>query len=405
MNKLLVAKIGFFILLVIFSRCNIKKSNSIIKDYSNIAFAGSSTCMACHSEIYNSHLKTAHFKTTQLASEDKILGSMTQPGNTVHLNRKISFEMTMIDDTPYQSAFVNGKLLHKVPIDIIIGSGTKGQSYLYWKDQQLYQMPVSYKVADRDWSNSPGYSNDIVDFSREVLPYCLNCHMTFARNDNPIEIWSNSYVKDQMIYGVDCESCHGPSQEHVTFHFKNPEATEAFQMTDITSLSRQQRLDACAMCHSGLREPIKPAFLFRAGDNIDDFSTANYIPSEVATLDVHGNQYGLLTSSKCFQQSPDMDCSTCHDPHSNERGKQNKFSELCINCHKDLTNHSQLITMDEMKSNCIDCHMPLRSSANLTFQKLKQSESDSLLVRTHRISVYQNASQDVINYLKTLSVK
>lgn len=226
--------------------------------------------------------------------------------------------------------------------------------------------------------------------------------MTFAKNYFPNEIWSNTYVKDQIIYGVDCESCHGPSNEHVVFHTQNPEAKVAHQMTNIKTLSQQQRLDACARCHSGLREPIQPAFNFRAGDKIDDFSIANYTPAEVATLDVHGNQYGLLTSSACFKMSPEMDCSSCHNPHENERGRPTQFSQTCMKCHEDLSGHKLEITNDEMKDNCIDCHMPVFSSSNLTFQKIIQAESDSLLVRTHRIAIYPKITQDLINYLKAL---
>jgi hypothetical protein len=57
------------------------------------------------------------------------------------------------------------------------------------------------------------------------------------------------------------------------------------------------------------------------GDKLDDFSSANYSPDSVAVLDVHGNQYGLLTASKCFKMSAEMDCSSCHDPHKTKKFK------------------------------------------------------------------------------------
>jgi len=34
---------------------------------------------------------------------------------------------------------------------------------------------------------------------------------------------------------------------------------------------------------------------------------------------VHGNQYQLFTASACFRKSKDMNCSSCHNPHTTER--------------------------------------------------------------------------------------
>jgi len=41
-------------------------------------------------------------------------------------------------------------------------------------------------------------------------------------------------------------------------------------------LIRQAKADACALCHSGLRKEIKPAFSFQVGDKLDDFSKPDY---------------------------------------------------------------------------------------------------------------------------------
>src|SRR5690606_1855563 len=98
-------------------------------------------------------------------------------------------------------------------------------------------------------------------------------------------------------------------------------------------LTRQQRLDNCALCHSGIRDNIMPAFTFMVSDKLDDFSFPSYAADSAATLDVHGNQYGLLTSSKCFEMS-DMDCSSCHNVHVKETRKLEVFSSRCMNCHK-----------------------------------------------------------------------
>src|SRR3712207_8479990 len=51
------------------------------------------------------------------------------------------------------------------------------------------------------------------------------------------------------------------------------------------------------------------------------YSVPAYHPDSTANLDVHGNQYGLLTGSKCFVNSPSMTCSSCHqrsEEHTSE---------------------------------------------------------------------------------------
>ncbi len=63
--------------------------------------------------------------------------------------------------------------------DLVIGSGRKGQTYLYWKEDQLFQLPVSYWTEVGSWVNSPGYGDRTLDFSRPVVPRCLECHASF----------------------------------------------------------------------------------------------------------------------------------------------------------------------------------------------------------------------------------
>ena len=41
-------------------------------------------------------------------------------------------------------------------LEMVIGSGRKGQSYLYWYHGLLFELPVSYLTAANQWINSPG---------------------------------------------------------------------------------------------------------------------------------------------------------------------------------------------------------------------------------------------------------
>src|SRR5205814_6190406 len=45
----------------------------------------------------------------------------------------------------------------------------KGQSYLYWHGDELYQLPVSY-WTELGWANSPSYPDGRPNFDRAIPP-------------------------------------------------------------------------------------------------------------------------------------------------------------------------------------------------------------------------------------------
>src|SRR4029078_11744663 len=195
----------------------------------------------------------------------------------------------------------------------------------------------------------------------------------------------DEYDKTQVIYGVDCERCHGPAAEHVTYQTTNPNEKKGKYIINPALLSRQQKLDNCALCHSGLRENSKPSFSFVTGDKLDDYSTPDYKPDSTTQLDVHGNQYGLLTASKCFKMSK-MDCSSCHNVQVNESGNTQLFSQRCLTCHNNIShNFSTLPAMESLvlKNNCIDCHMPALPSKKIFIEAAQKGKSTPDLIRTH----------------------
>ncbi len=297
-------------------------------------------------------------------------------------------------DSFYQTAYHSGKEYLSKPFDIVIGSGRKGQSYLYWDNKKLYQLPVSYFTPADCWCKSPGYTADSPVYNRRVPVYCVECHATNARTVvGKSREYGDFFDKRQLIYGIDCERCHGPGAAHIQFHTEHPGERAGVYILNAGRMSRQQKLDACALCHSGSRFPLKPAFSFRVGDTLNAFSEAKYTEANVATLDVHGNQYGLLTTSKCFNQSQ-MDCSSCHQVHTNEAGDLKGYSQRCMSCHNGSLHKACTMPPTPglvLGNNCIDCHMPALPSQKIVLQLSNAADTGrdiSNLVRTHHIAIY-----------------
>ena len=254
----------------------------------------------------------------------------------------------------------------------------------------MYQLPVSYFTAANKWANSPQYPTHPVLFNRPITSRCLECHTTFAHrisepNHRPEDFDPN------IILGVDCEKCHGPAARHVAFQTQHPKDTLAKFILNPAKFSRQQNLDLCGLCHGGKLANTKPSFEFVAGDKLSDYFQKDTSVLNPSKIDVHGNQLGLLRSSKCFRMSQTMTCTTCHNPHENERGKIALFSQRCMSCHNPEHNNTCKMTASigpSIKLNCIDCHLPLKPSSIITELLPGETKPTAALIRSHLIAIY-----------------
>ena len=359
--------------------------------YKGGEYVGAENCASCHAAIYAEHMQSAHFHTSALAHEASLKGDFTKDGNAINLDDVI---LKMKQDSTGFFQMTHFKNSNRKPgaekFDIVIGSGVRGQSYLSWEFDHLFQLQASYYTPTDSWINSPGYPNK--RFVRTISDGCLKCHMTFAKNAVS-DGQSNRYDKGQFLLGIDCERCHGPAANHVAYHRKHPGNKPAKHILKFSELSRQQRLDVCAQCHSGLRENILTdnPFSFLPGDDLNTHSQNRQSGPSPQVLDVHGNQYGLLTESKCFKATK-MDCSTCHNPHQKQRGQTAYFNQKCMTCHgsNEVFCSADLTTMGD---DCISCHMPVSPSKMMSFQVSELEDEVPAYVRTHLIGIYEQEKQ------------
>jgi Cytochrome c554 and c-prime len=379
------------------------KTNAIIHagNLSDSLYAGTASCMKCHKAVYDSFIGTAHYLTSRPAAAEFIKGSFDSGQNHFSYNPFMEIRLEKKDSGFFQTVYINGEVSHSESMDMVVGSGKKGQTYLYWKENLLYQLPVSYYVPTKSWCNSPGYPAGMPRFNRLIPARCLECHGSNAVVED-VGRNVNYFDKGSIVYGVNCERCHGPSADHVAYHTVHPQEKTAKYILNEKSLSRSQNLDLCALCHSGIRTAIKPTFSYKAGDRLEDFSLPKYNVDSVAKLDVHGNQYGLLTSSKCFINSQ-MNCSSCHSVHGREVNEPALYSQRCMNCHNGSSQPECKIKPTAgivLSENCIDCHMPSLPSKAIFLQLEDASKSTADFVRSHRVAIYQEATKEFIKQSK-----
>lgn len=354
--------------------------------------AGAATCRQCHAEISDSYLQNVHQHTSRAVDGDNVIDGPLPHSSEYVFNEHLKLKVEKRNDGMYQVVYQDGKETLARRFDIAFG-GEKAYTYGTWQGEQLKQLPLSYLKQINSWTNSPGFPKDNVHFDRTINSRCMECHSSFAAykvvQDGPVSV-KEELVKGSIVYGIDCERCHGPAGKHVEFHLDHPQEKAAKYIALYKTLNRQQKVDACAVCHSGNDMQFKKStFAFKPGDDLRDYYTG--VSGSVAKKepDVHGNQSTLLAESQCFIQSKTMECSSCHSTHENLKGNLTAYSKKCISCHATIKHSTATLKNAVVKTNCIDCHMPKQTSGVISFQQAGKADVASYMLRTHKIGIYQ----------------
>jgi hypothetical protein len=350
-------------------------------------YVGDAACGSCHQEKVDSFHETAHSLTSRLPEKSTILGKFTAPENAhTTSNAALSFRMDAKEHGFFQTA-VQGIPPYTTErteqFGLVVGSGEKGQTYLFWKGDRLFQLPVSY-WTQLGWVNSPGYPDGVANFDRGIIPRCLECHASYFESVPPP---LNRYRKTGFVVGITCEKCHGPGLEHVLRESSKAPATSDSTILNPAKFSRDRQIDLCAWCHAGHGVSLVEAFSYLPGQPLDQYLELPQ-PDPNAEVDVHGSQVELLEKSRCFQSST-MTCLTCHDVHTAQHDSA-AFSRRCLSCHKPETATFPKAG-HQVSSNCIACHMPKQDTNLIVFDW--NGKKFRPQVRNHWIKIYPATAQ------------
>ena len=357
---------------------------------SRSGYAGDDACRPCHQDKFETYQSSAHHLASRLPGPASIDGQFTPGSNILRTsNPYLYFVMSAAEDGFFQSAVAkfppSTTISRKERFDLVIGSGRKGQTYLYWKGNELFELPVSYWTQSDRWINSPGYPDGLASFDKPIIPRCLECHTTYVEPLPPPE---NRFDKASLVLGITCERCHGPGRRHAARNQSRAslQRGEPEDIVNPASLPRDRQMDLCALCHAGPGTPKGPAFSFVAGDVLGEYlSIASDAPD--TPDDVHAHQLQQLKSSRCFRSSS-MTCTTCHDVHQQQRDAAS-FSERCLTCHKAESCGMYSKMASQIVSKCVSCHMPLKQSNQIVFDERGSQVKPE--VRSHRIAIYREA--------------
>jgi hypothetical protein len=372
---------------------------------------GDSTCLSCHREKA-SYEGTAHRLAMTLPSRETIRGSFRDDGdgggggggNVLRTAAPDVYFRMHADSTGFYQTAVVGRApdttTHTERIAYVAGSGRKGQSFLYWSGDQLFQMPVSYWASPGAWLGSPGGGRVHVDprasFGRTIAPRCFECHATWMDWIPDLSV-ANRFRPDSAILGITCERCHAAGREHVARERSMLRSmlrpvlrrVQAPAIVDPARLDRARQMDVCAQCHGGIGQPKLSPFTYVAGRRLEDYLHL-IEPASGEPVDVHGNQAAALARSACFRASS-MTCLTCHDVHRTQRDVR-ALSARCLTCHQERSCGLFPERGHALAGRCVDCHMPLQASARVVTDDLARRAARAE-GRTHWIRVYPETAR------------
>ena len=180
-------------------------------------YVGDAACRDCHQAESHSYLGSAHHVAYCPPDAASIDGKFT--AGCEHFNH--IQPIFLLHHERHRGGLLSacGRMLPAFGYDhsqrtdrSLIGSGRKGQTYLYWKGSELFELPVSYWSETGQWMNSPGYPDGLPNFDKPIIPRCLECHATYIESLPPP---LNHFEKTSVVLGITCEKCHGAGKMHV----------------------------------------------------------------------------------------------------------------------------------------------------------------------------------------------
>jgi len=257
----------------------------------------------------------------------------------------------------------------------VIGSGTKGYSYLTERDGYLLQTPISWFTQKQRWDLSPGFATSVLA-GRTVPASCLFCHANRVREhpEQPGRFLPPVFEG----HAIGCERCHGPGALHAQARLdgKAVEGATDYTIVNPARLAPPLREAVCEQCHlegeARVQRSGRGLFDYRPGLPLHEFWAVLVQGQQSGEDSKAVNHVEQMYQSTCFRAGAGDDrlgCISCHDPHRavGPKDRAEYYRARCLVCHEkqgcsvSLTDRRQTRPADD----CTACHMPRYISSDI----------------------------------------
>jgi predicted CXXCH cytochrome family protein len=257
-------------------------------------------------------------------------------------------------------------------VRFVLGSGTRGESYLVAEDGYVFQSPVSWYRQKGVWDLAPGYRERNQHFDRPVIPACLFCH---CNRVEPVENTINRY-REPLFRGeaIGCERCHGPGELHVRRQRAGEAAAGDHDDTIVNpaDLEPSVREAVCEQCHLQGQTRVlrrgRDVFDYRPGLPLQLFWAVFEFSQDDGAPRRAVGQVEQMHESRCFRATGGaLGCTSCHDPHRQPAEKERAayYAARCAGCHRDRGCSLPLAARRAKGDDCAACHMPRLSTSDV----------------------------------------
>lgn len=352
-----------------------------------VGYVGSQKCASCHQDIYDEFRKTGMGQSMSLPSDPSQLAKVSSPVSVFDKKADRHFEVYRQGSDIYQTEYAldtAGKEVFRrtEKLDLVVGSGIVGWTYVIEKGHFLFQAPLSFYARSGTWELSPGYEFQDAGFNRPILSQCIACHSgepaplpaSTGHSHSPFNV-DPFQASDPAFHemAIACESCHGPGQLHVEERLKAQPPTGDVDTAIVNPAKLPSWLanNICMNCHQAGDARVlklgKTLFDVRPGVPLDKTLAIFQIPltpESPPESPLLGHYYGMVLS-KCYLASKGrLSCLSCHDPHLQPSAQQAPayFRSKCLACHTEKSCKLSLSTRLNQKpaDDCAGCHMPKR---------------------------------------------
>ncbi len=347
-------------------------------------YTGTASCRECHEKFYKLWSSSHHAKAMQPFSEDLASLKLTPQLQEITIGR-YRYRVDVASGIMWENGPDGEK---NYPIAHVLGGKNVWYFLTLMERGRLQTLPVAYDVHTKKWFDTaksgvrhfPGSEPDEAinwkDWPYTFNTACYNCHV--SQLDTNYDLKTDTYNTRWAEPGINCETCHGPCDEHIRVCREAPEGTIPNDLKIIRGgrdFTAEQNNDACSACHARLT-PI--AEEFTPGDSFFDFF--DLVALEHADYYPDGRDLGenyTLTSwllSPCVN-SGELSCLHCHTSSGRFRQKDDP-NKSCMPCHQKRVENSTAHTFHKKESNgnlCISCHMPMT-----TYARMRRSDHSML---------------------------
>lgn len=339
--------------------------------------AGSLSCRECHERFYGLWAPSHHGLAMRPFS--MALSNLTPQTAAI----TVAGALCRADIVKGTMTISDAKAKKEYPIKEAMG----GKNIFYFLTPydrgRLQVLPLAYDLQRKEWYDTadsavrhfPMQSDTPLHWTDPQYTFNTSCHSCHVSQlSNNYDPGTDTYRTTWAEPGINCETCHGPSAEHIKAARQTPKGQplKELKLIRFKDFTPGQVNSSCGSCHAKMY-PLTTSFT--PGDRFFDHFGLTAL--EQPDFYPDGRDLGENFTLTTWQLSPcikagQLNCVSCHTSSGRYRFKGEQANNACLPCHEGKVN--QVVEHSHHKAGspatqCIACHMPMTE-----FARMKRSD-------------------------------